>query len=222
MTGLGHTQRKLQKITLFVQGVHITRPANALGPAIVGATNAGKKTYDRLRHYILKLIILPRQARDIHRVNSNKRCVFFKRPLESGGSYPSSTAWCESFFLQPFYAKDDHFAKTRSGHTHRQVEGTGCFSQVECNGGSQPVISARASLYVNSLWTSSCPTIAEQPGSRHATVLAAAPAADGTGGGSADPQWRVVHKMSFLSNLHIYNEYLTKTGSGQTEEKLIK
>jgi hypothetical protein len=39
-------------------------------PSTVGAKNASF-----LRHFILKMILLPRQARDKHRENSKKRCV---------------------------------------------------------------------------------------------------------------------------------------------------
>ena len=61
------------------------------------AEDAGKKTR-LLRHFILKFIILPRQARDKHRENS-KRDAF---------SYSSSSCCCCRRFTERGRARSEH------------------------------------------------------------------------------------------------------------------
>jgi hypothetical protein len=64
-------------------------------------------------HFILKMIILPRQARDKHREDS-KKDAFLQDPRDRDtlGESGKKTRLCA-----PFYTKNDHFAKTGSGQT---------------------------------------------------------------------------------------------------------
>jgi len=89
-----------------------------------------EQTHQLLRHFILTMIILPRQARDKHRESTQKREASFAGK-EYGPGYCLEVDWVESnghcggagnASFAPFIYIYDHFTKTGSGQTQGKLK----------------------------------------------------------------------------------------------------
>ena len=84
---------------------------------------AGRELYI-LRHLFIKTIILPRQARDKHRENSQKRAFPHRHAGRECHVHSDSKGVCELyleqclFFLAPFSTKNDDVTKAGTGQTY--------------------------------------------------------------------------------------------------------
>jgi hypothetical protein len=83
-----------------------------------------RKTPFWSQFYIIKTIILPRQAQDKHRESTQKRRRFVQAAvdqleslLQSAAGYSEVHRQENAVFAMPFYSKSHHLTKTGSGQT---------------------------------------------------------------------------------------------------------
>ena len=87
-------RRKAKKHRKAKQAAQLLQPEPQREPVDVAAFNAGKKKRTFWRHFILQIIVLPRQARDKHREITQKRGAFSTQ--RCGVTMQSTTTWRRS------------------------------------------------------------------------------------------------------------------------------